>query len=432
VENEEPFGPLLRKLRMSSRVSLGELARRTHYSKSYLSKVEMGLRPLSERVARRCDGVLSLNGALIAAMRVQPVATPSDAVDAGDQEDRRWVLQMDADGSVWFQPVDRRSVFALGGTSLLALQTGGTKLLRQAHPETVVVIFADLFQQLRQLGQQAPPELVLPTLIAQVHTLQRIAKNSTGRTRSSSFILAARYAEYTGWMAQEAGQNPAALWWTDRAVHLAAEGGDTELAAYSLVRRALVSLYTGNALDTVELARKAQRHAGASPRVRGLAAQREAQGHALAGAATDCFRALEVADVLLAHGPSTESTPVLGSSTVANPVGFSTAWCLHDLGRSEEAADAFEDALRTVPEAARRFRTRWRVRQALALAISGEVTGACQLASALLGDLAAVNSATIRSDVVALTKTLSRWLTHPPVRDLYPALTHALRTGTRA
>jgi len=248
---------------MADQVSLGELARRTHYSKGYLSKVEMGLRPLSQDVARQCDGALGLRGALIAATRRSQAQPTPEAGVPHEENGQRWVLQMDSDGSVWFQPLDRRSAL-LGAGSLLAFPVSGAAPLRRMHAETAVQIFADQFAQLRQLGQQMPPEFVLPMLISQVSALQRIGRESHGRTRSASFTLGARCAEYAGWMAQEAGQNPAALWWTDLAVRLAAEGGDTELAAYSLVRRALIALYSGDALETIELARRAQRHADAS------------------------------------------------------------------------------------------------------------------------------------------------------------------------
>ncbi|GHA39063.1 hypothetical protein GCM10010372_44060 [Streptomyces tauricus] len=46
-----------------------------------------------------------------------------------------------------------------------------------------------------------------------------------------------------GWLVQETGDERAALWWTQRAVDLAAASGDQALADYALVRRALVTLH---------------------------------------------------------------------------------------------------------------------------------------------------------------------------------------------
>ena len=41
-------------------------------------------------------------------------------------------------------------------------------------------------------------------------------------SRESALRLAGRYAEFTGWMAQESGDETASLWWTKHAVELAA------------------------------------------------------------------------------------------------------------------------------------------------------------------------------------------------------------------
>lgn len=419
-----PFGPQLRRWRAAVDVSLAELARRTHYSKGYLSKIETGTRPPTGSVARRCDVALNAGGAL--AVLVPPPDTvdtksiPSAVID----REELWILTMGTNGSAWFQPMNRREALTAGAVSLLALGIGTTQSPR-AQQEAVLATFTDLFTQIRALGQQASPHVVLPTLIAPTHTLQQIAATATGRVRSDCYLLASRYAEYTGWMAQEARQDIAALWWTDKAVALASAGGDRELAAYALIRRALVSLYAGDALQTITLAQRAQDDPAAGRRVRGLAAQREAQGHALAGAYSDCQRALDRATGLL-DGATTGPGPVLGSATISNPVSLSTAWCLYDLGRPAQAADLLDRELRTVEPSARRFHARWGARRALAYAASGEIDHACALGRDLLSDLTITDSATVRADVRALARTLARWLTHPPVRQLYPELTAAL------
>jgi hypothetical protein len=163
-----------------------------------------------------------------------------------------------------------------------------------------------------------------------------------------------------------------------------------------------------------------------------LAAQREAQGHALAGSPTECLLALDRARELLSTADVPTGEPVLGSSTLRDPVGLSTAWCLHDLGRSEESAAMFERELRDVPPTARRFQTRWRARQALAHATSRDLDAACAVATGLIDDMATVDSATVRTDLVLLARTLSRWITYGPVRDLYPVLTAAMRPTSAA
>ncbi|MEU4835809.1 hypothetical protein [Streptosporangium sp. NPDC023615] len=278
-----------------------------------------------------------------------------------------------------------------------------------------------LFDHYRRLGQTVGPGLLLPALIAQTHTLRELSAHAGPRTRKGLLRLGSRYAEYAGWLTQETGNEQAALWWTQRAVALAAAGDDHDLAAYGLVRRALVTLYREDAAQTVALARQAQ-NGTVPPRIRGLAAQREAQGHALAGDHDACMRALDRARTLLAHHVPDPDAPVIGTTNLADPVGMVTGWCLYDLGRPAEAADIIEAQLAGVSPQALRTRVRYGVRCALAYAAAGEVDHACDLTGRLLDDAVTVGSATIAADLRNLVRTLARYPRNRSVRELAPEL----------
>jgi hypothetical protein len=416
---------------MKAGVSLKELADRTHYTKGYLSKIENGARRPTVMLARQCDVALGAHGALSSLVGVR-TSERLDVAGVPESGTETWVLEMDENGSVWFRPVARRTILATGAgwllTSQLTRGPGDTPPIDETNYAGVIDTFLRVFTELRQLGQRVRPSAVIPTLITQAHALRDVASSATGTTRSDALRLASRYAEYTGWMAQEAGEETAALWWTDQAVAMAAAGGDHELAAYGLVRRALVTLYADDPAQTIALAQCAQRHPAAGDRVRGLAAQREAQGHALTGQYTECMRALDRATELIGRHAPEDGTPVLGPSTVSNPVALTRAWCLHDLGSTREAAELLDHELSGAPANAVRFRARWGARRALAYALSGEVDHACELAGVLLAEYAAIDSATIRADMRKLARTLGRWLDRGPVRAIYPALT-AVTTG---
>lgn len=60
-----PFPAQLRRLRLQRGLSLADLARQTHYSKGYLSKIETGSKRVTVDVARRCDDVLRAGGELV-------------------------------------------------------------------------------------------------------------------------------------------------------------------------------------------------------------------------------------------------------------------------------------------------------------------------------------------------------------------------------
>ncbi|KNB49879.1 helix-turn-helix domain-containing protein [Streptomyces caatingaensis] len=423
--SEQPrrFGQELRKRRLTAGMTLEALAGRVHFSKGHLSKVERGHKPPSPELARLCDAVLGARGELAALAPGHRPAGPS--VPPEIQESEVWSMHLSAGGQSWFQPVSRRQVVTGAAASAVALGLGAAQPPVGAEGSALLDIATSLFDQYRRLGQTAGPGVVLPSLIAQTHTLRDLASRTGPAERRRILRLASRYAEYIGWLVQESGNDSAALWWTRQAVAMAAAGGDPDLAAYAYVRRALITLYRQDAAQTVELARQAQ-DGRLPPRIRGLAAQREAQGHALAGAHDSCMRALDRARALLALDPADSAGPVIGTTNLADPVGMVTGWCLHDLGRPRQAAAVIDEQLRRVPGHALRTRARYGARCALAHAAAGDIDQACDVARQLIGPATTVDSATIATDLRRLERTLARHPRSASVRALAPDLAAAL------
>lgn len=339
-----------------------------NYDKGHLSKVERGERSASPELARRCDAFLGANGEL--QRRVVRPETDSDTAETP------------ATPSLWL--VGRRAVLSAGTGALIDL---GLKLGGQASfaAGPLLPSLRAQFDQLRKLGQSTAPKVLLPLLETQTRTVARLAADTPSATRAPALLLASRFAEFTGWMAQEAGDNGAALGWTGEAAELARAGGDPYLGSYALVRRALVTLYGGDAAGTVVLARRAQSEK-LPPRIRGLAAQREAQGHALVGDERDCLRSLDRARELLdSDDARSGAEPVIGTTNVSDPAAMTTGWCLHDLGRPKAAAEVLDRECRRLPTQALRTRARYGFRRSLAHAASGEVEHACTIAGELLG-----------------------------------------------
>lgn len=404
------FGPELRRRRIEADLSLTRLAGLLHYSKGHLSKIETGLKRPTPELAQRCDALVDAAGELAALVSTRPSrrATSEAMTKRATDGSEVWVMGVASDGTSWFRLVDRRHALVGGAASMLSFGFSGRDVASTAQQDAPLEVFRTQFDQFRRLGQIAGPALVLPGLIAQTQMVQGAAVQSDGLQRGPALTLAARYAEYVGWMCQEAGNDDAALWWTDRAVDLAAAGGDRDLADYALVRRALIALYRNDATQTIELSRRAQQ-SSIPPRIRGLAAQREAQGHALGGNYDACQRSLDSARRFLAVAPSDSAAPVLGSANLADPVAMITGWCLHDLGRPREAAEVLDREVARMPPHALRAGIRYGVRRALAHAAAGEVEHACGIAESLLSGVGAVASATIRTDLRRLAKVLSRF-----------------------
>ncbi|MFJ2781304.1 MULTISPECIES: helix-turn-helix domain-containing protein [unclassified Kitasatospora] len=442
------FGPELRRRRLAAGLTLTRLAELLSYSKGHLSKIERGHKTPPFDLARRCDAQLAAGGEL---ERLVPSESPErgTGVDGAATDDEAWLLRVGRDGVRWPGGLGRRQLLTAGATSLLgagvataagaagpaaAAVLGGTGAgvgagagAEPSGDSSPVGIFRAQFDQMRRLGQTTDPGMLLPLLTVQTHTLRELAVQADASSRPRLLGLAARYAEYAGWMAQESGDNPSALWWTARAVELAEAGGDRDLASYALVRRALVTFYAGDADQTVQLVAQAQ-GGHLPPRIRGLAAQREAQGHALAGDHTASLRSLDRARELLARAAAEDGpvAPVLGTTNLVDPAAMVTGWCLYDLGRPAQAAEVLDHEYTRIPPHAVRSRSRYGLRRALAHAATGEAEHACTLAAELLPLVPALRSATIRTDVERLARELARFRANRAVLDLQPALAKAL------
>lgn len=432
------FGAELRRRRVEAGVSLGDLAEKVRYSKGHLSKVERRQKNASFDLARLCDRELDAGGELSALVTEKGISGAT-VTEAPTEWTMPWVLRMSVRHGNDFVAYDES---ALGDP---AVRPGAMSWRMASSPEfdgearDALAHFSSLFAECRNLGQSFGPVVVTQILVTSMNALRGLAGSaSRPGDRDAALRLAARYAEYAGWMTQEAADDTASLWWTDRAVALAKAGGDSEFAAYTLVRRADVALYRMDGRGTVEYARTAEEQSH-SLRIRGLAAQRRAQGHALLGEDAACFRALDRAADLMTRAARESADepvapgadPVIGSMHLAELADFVAGWCLHDLGRTEEAVNRLEGGLDAIPVRARRARARYGARLALALAEAGELTSACAIVEAVTSSVSVVDSATIRADLQRLARRLNRWPRDPEARLAATRIAEALHTGDR-
>jgi transcriptional regulator with XRE-family HTH domain len=427
VEQPSVFGAELRRLRIAAGLTVAQLASAVHYSKGQISKVETGQQRATPELARLCDAVLGAGGALAAlapprGRRRRTVQLPAPAPTRALRDEPN----EQSGHTPWPSPT-RRELMTVGAVS--AFEIGAARLPQHAATDQPLLdAYRRLFGQYRRIGQMSPPRAMLPTLAEQTSALAELAAGTGGRTGQSLLSLSARFAEFTGWMAQEAGDEVAAMRWTSHAVDIAESAGDRQLASYALVRRALITYYRGESADTVQFAEGAL-SSRLAPRIRALAAQRAAQGHALDGDYDDCMRRLDQARVLFgsaaAEAPEAD-TPVLGPTHLGDPVAMVTGWCLVDLGRPREAADVLDVECARLPAHALRTQARYGARRALAHALAGEIGHACTLTSRLVRNTACVGSETIATDLRRLARVLARHPRHPAYRAVASSLAASL------
>lgn len=417
MTGRETFGVELRRRRQQAELSLSQLAARVHYTKGYLSKIESGSQSASATFVRMCDAALEANGELVA-LATAPTRVEHDGHDDGPT-DGAWTMSLSPDGTGHFAPVATRDV----GAAFWPSPTPGRD---PVEPSTTLALFRARFQQARSFGQQVSAAVALPMVIVETHALRGLARNLPAESAAGLWRLAAQYAEYAGWMSQESGDDRQAWWWTRTAVQMAARAGDESLRPFALVRKADMTLHADDAHQTIDLARQAQADTAATPRVRGLAAQREAQGYALLGDREAYLRAMDLSARLLDESADTPG-PKLGTWRMPDTTVMVRGWCLVDLGRPEEAAALLEPGIAAFPDTASRARARYALRTVLALATAGEIDRACDIIEWLATDLRRVDSATVRHDVRLLHREFRRRAGQSRVRELLPLLADLMR-----
>ncbi|MEU9045250.1 MULTISPECIES: helix-turn-helix transcriptional regulator [unclassified Kitasatospora] len=344
------FGVELARFRAQRGWTVRELARRASVSEGQICNLESGRRNPTPAVAAACDAACDADGALI-----------------------------------------ERAETARRGASAE----------RPVEVDSLVAGYRRILEELKDIGRSTGPRFVDPSLrsISRILTDTASHAGAGADGRHEIWLLASRFAEYTGWMAQEAGNFAEALRWTDLAVRWGANGGDETMAAYALVRKAFIAEHRGDAAAAISLAGQAVGQAAATPLIRAHAARREAQGHASLGDYEACHEALERSRDH-AHednrrgarwGPRIEN----GSPRLIE------ASCMVSLRRFEQAADLFATELERRPAVPpdSNSRTRFTIRQATAMAGIDRLDQACHVIEALLPTVRSLDSATIRADL---------------------------------
>ena len=391
------FGTRLMRLRLARGLSLRELALETNVSRSYLGNLERGRKRPSAAVAAACDAGLAAGGALVELAAASASASASASATATAKTSRS------------------------GPT--VPLPAGAAGELSQS-----AVTASDAERRLRAVraaAQFEPPVPLAAELARWSGSVACSAARAGGAGGRELWLIAARCAEFTGWLAQEAGDEAAGCRWTRTAAVWAARGGDRDMRGYQWERMALSPLYRGDAAATVALALRALTEPGVSPRIVGLALRRAAQGYALAGDRSECERTLDAARKALERGPGPyPGGPSWGPNSIGDASDFVRASCLDDAGAHAVAAGLFDVELSLGNPGRQALRTHCRfvVRGAVALARSGELDHACGLVAGVLPDLARIDSATIRCDMRRLIPLLLRHPSHQAARALLPDL----------
>jgi tetratricopeptide (TPR) repeat protein len=215
-----------------------------------------------------------------------------------------------------------------------------------AEPRRTDVEIVRHFEQ--ALGaQRAASRLLRPSDLVEALTpsyelMGHFRRDAKPGVRRELLRLRSEYAQFIGRMHHDAGNHAEACRWSDASLRAATQARDGTLVAFTLARRTSLAAAEGDAAEVLDLARAARAPAGLPAEISTLSLRCEAHGHAMAGDADDCRRALD------------QSAELVGKATggLGYASGYSmsfhlvqAAGCLARLGRTEEAIQLYEREL---------------------------------------------------------------------------------------
>lgn len=261
---------------------------------------------------------------------------------------------------------------------------------RVEAPPAVLNYFGAQLREHTQLDNIAGPNYLIATATGQLAHLEQMSE----RGAPDAARLAARFAEFVGWLLQDSGDPKRALEITGRSIDYATLAGDVELATYSAMRRSNILSGLGQHQLAAATARSALATATAQfPSLVPVCLRQQALAAAGLQDEASSRATIDRALSLCAPGTSTELSPYCTTSYLQ----MEAAHCLLTLRRPADAERACSTALAQWPEALGRDRTLCQARHAVALLGVREIDHACHTAlAAVEGVRAAPSGRTIQ------------------------------------
>lgn len=263
----------------------------------------------------------------------------------------------------------------------------------------------------------------LPDAVGLIAAIDLAARQVGEPIRRDLLTLAARAAEFGGWLHRDAGAVEQATYWYDRAMEWAQEARNPAMQGYLLVRRSQLAYDQRDPIRVASLAEAAVDGPWQLPPcVQAEAAQQQALGLALLGRPTaDVDATLRHAWELLEQQPSGTGAEDLGAVLTADTLVLRSAVCWTEAGEGRRAADLFEQVL-SAGVLSRRDAGYFTARQAAAYARIGDSDTAAALAVRAVTVAKPVGSHRTMRVATDVATALQPWRERPAVRELHEAI----------
>ena len=343
-----------------------------------------------------------------------------------------------SDGRIIWVSIPRRTFLSggLGAAALAAIASAnpGPSGAPVATLRTAAVTEMNPIETLRQLRRALIDAdnllgagAVLPAVHGQIQVIRQLRTEHRGADRQALLTLQAQYAEFAGWLHQDARDFQAAGYWLDRALEWSHAAADREMATYVMARKSQLAGDMRDGTSAVDLAGAAGSMARKASRLKATAATYGAHGYALSGQRTACLRAIdgarEMADRLEDNPGSPWATWLDGAY-----VDVQRGRCLSALGDHAKAATVFQQAIRDLPPAFRRDRGVYLAREALAHAGARDPEQAAAVGMQAVAIAHDTQSGRVIDELAQVGTGLAPWATLPAVAEFQDALTSVLPT----
>jgi transcriptional regulator with XRE-family HTH domain/tetratricopeptide (TPR) repeat protein len=250
----------------------------------------------------------------------------------------------------------------------------------------------------------------------QMPVIEKACEVSRGADRIEMLRFACQFAEFGGWIFQDAGDLTCAMQWTNRALDYALELGDERVIAYTLMRKAMIATEGGTPAQGLGIADAALRRKDSlTPRLRAVILRQRSYSNAVLGEVIATARDADeaVTEAVAAENQDEEDrAPYCTPTYAAMEAGAS--WVL--LGHPKTAIPILEKS-----------RSEWTdhtevrdyalcvSRLALAYATAGDVERARAAADEVVALAQGLGSRRVVSQLSLLYRGLERWRRDPAV-----------------
>jgi transcriptional regulator with XRE-family HTH domain/tetratricopeptide (TPR) repeat protein len=291
---------------------------------------------------------------------------------------------------------------------------------RSQYESDLVPYFAACIKDCQAQDGSFGPIRALPSTLSVIAALDVTARQVSLLIRRRLLTLAARSAEFTGWLYRDAGALDQATYWYDRATEWAQEAHNPAMQGYVLLRKSQLAYDHHDSIRVLTLAEAAEYGPWQLPAcVRAEVAQQQALGLGMLGSPRDDVeRQLDRAWSLLGQAePADDDSQLLGAVLAEGTLRLRSAVCYTEAGQTERASDLFGQVL-AGDTLSRRDAGYFTARRAAAFALGGDPDTAAALALQSVDVATNANSQRTLRVIDDVVTTLQQWSERPAVRAL--------------